>query len=45
MKASSVLCFTRGTLRLSKNCRLIQKEAGLQERKNLKKGAEPSFSF
>ena len=30
-------------LRLSKNCRLIQKEAVLQGEKGLKKGASPLF--
>ena len=31
--------------RLSKNCRLIQKEPRLQGEKGLEKGAEPSFPF
>ncbi len=34
-----------GDLRLSKNCRLIQKEVRLQGEKGLEKGAEPSFPF
>ena len=37
--------FTPTRLRLSKNCRLIQKEVRLQGEKGLEKGAEPSFPF